>query len=277
MFLSHRWNEAPIIALDTETSGQYPLESELCEFAALKYINGAVVDSYQTLIKPSKKMNQEVIDIHHITNEMVKDAPAVQQVIKQIHDFVDGGIIIGHHSPFDLGFLTIEFEKNSLRLPKNPALCSSLLARNLIQGVANHRLQTLVKHFKIESETAHRAYADAKACYDVAAHCFRKVGASATIAEIIKAQKHELYWKNYSMNELKSTPAWACLIEAIQTGKAVQITYQGGAKPGQARVVIPRSVVRNPMGDFLVAQDENAAANLKPKRYKLKKISHASL
>jgi len=123
MILNQPWRKIPIIAIDTETSGQYPLQSQLCEVAAIKYLDGEIIDSYQTLIKPTHTMSQTVIDIHNITNEMVADAPRVSEVIRDIHEFVFDGVIIGHHSPFDIGFLTIEFEKMGLKLPKNAQAC----------------------------------------------------------------------------------------------------------------------------------------------------------
>jgi len=152
-----------------------------------------------------------------------------------------------------------------------------LLSRNLITGTPNHRLQTLIQHFNIKSEAAHRAFDDAKACYEVAVHCFRKVGMEATLNDIIKVQEKELYWKDYSLSNLKNNAAWACLLKAIDQDQEVQITYQGGSNPGQTRIVKPISVVCNPMGNFLVAYDEPIKEGVKAKRFQLRKITSANL
>ena len=109
--LQKKWTEYPIIAVDTETSGQYPIQDDICEIAAVKSIGGKVIETYQTLVKPRGKMTDFIIGIHGITNEMVVDAPSISQVLPDFMKFIKEGIVVGHHSPFDLGFLTYELEK----------------------------------------------------------------------------------------------------------------------------------------------------------------------
>ena len=81
MDLSINVSNIPFVVLDLETSGKYPIESQICEIAAVKWLGGKEVDSYQTLVKPDHQMSDFVISIHNITNEMVKDAPHVSAVI----------------------------------------------------------------------------------------------------------------------------------------------------------------------------------------------------
>ncbi|MFN9066189.1 MAG: PolC-type DNA polymerase III, partial [Bdellovibrionales bacterium] len=99
------WTEYPLIAFDTETSGAYPVGSEIVEFGAVKWFQGQVVDKLQLLIKPQWPMGDEVIKIHGITNEMVAQSPSMSEVVGQIHQFMSGGIAMAHNAPFDLGFV----------------------------------------------------------------------------------------------------------------------------------------------------------------------------
>ena len=172
--LPKKWTEFPIIAIDTETSGQYPIQDDLCELAAIKSVGGEIVDKKQFLVKPKEKMSDFVIGIHGITNEMVKDAPPISEVLSEFMDFVADGVIVGHHSPFDLGFLVYDMEKLGLSLPKYPAFCSSLISRNAIVGPPNHKLQTLVKYLNLEGGQDHRALDDAHACLQLLFKCFEK-------------------------------------------------------------------------------------------------------
>ena len=126
-----KWRDLTIVAFDTETSGKYPLSAEICEIAAVKWQGGAIVDTFESLIKPSKPLVPENIAIHGITNEMVETAPPISERIADFHRFIQGAIVVAHHSPFDLGFVAHEFEKASLPLPTEDALCSSLLSRRL--------------------------------------------------------------------------------------------------------------------------------------------------
>lgn len=268
------WSQIPLISIDTETTGQYPLESELCEVAAVKWQNGEVIETFQSLIKPSKRMSEEVISIHNITNEMVASAPTVDQVLPAFHQFLDNQVVVAHHAPFDLGFLVPEYEKLKLPLPTAPALCSSLLSRALIPESPNHKLQTLIPFLGLESGKAHRALDDAKACLEVALLCLEKLEGMASLKQVMAVQGGPLYWNEYSLKALKNQPTYGKLIEAIETGVEVQIVYQGGSRPGQARTVKPIGLVRNPKGDYLVARDEKSTQS---KRYYLKRISAAAL
>ncbi len=169
------WSKSTFISFDTETSGAYPLEGEICEIAAVKWESGEIVGEFQSLVKVSKPMSDFIIGIHGITNEMMETAPLMKDVIGGFHEFVQGSVMMAHHAPFDLGFVSLEFEKHNLRLPEISAICTSLLSRKVFPNFANHRLQTLIPLLGIEQGTAHRALDDSKACLQVGLRCMEKV------------------------------------------------------------------------------------------------------
>lgn len=274
-------SEYTYIAFDTEASGAYPVGYDIVELGAVKYrfhlntdgaIQGEEIGRLQMLLKPREAMSEFIIGIHGITNEMVADAPNMGQKIVEIHEFFKGGIVMAHHCPFDLGFLALEFEKAALPLPPEPALCTSLLSRKLIHGVDNHKLQTLVKHLGIDGGQAHRAYDDAKACLLVGLECFKKLGAQATLAQAIKSQGKQLWWKDYSL--LSRDPVLRTLIDAINTKKDIDMIYDGGSAKGETRKVTPIGIVRNPDGDYLQAFCHKDKTN---KRYYLSRIKDVAV
>lgn len=268
------WREVTLIALDVETSGKYPLSSEICEIAAVKWRGGKIIDEYQSLVRVRVPMGAEVIAIHNITNEMLEGAPEMSSAIAKFYEFMTDGYAVAHHAPFDLGFLAIEIERAKLMLPKRPAFCTSLLSRKAFSDSPNHRLQTLIKYFKLEQGQAHRALDDARACLAVALRCFEKIGAEATVAKLMDYQAVPLAWGSYSIADLRSHAVFAVLVEALEFHKDVQIIYAGGSRPGESRTVRPVGLVRNPNGDFFVAIDEN---DDQPKRFFLNKITAARL
>jgi DNA polymerase-3 subunit epsilon len=266
------WRDATFIALDLETSGKYPLDAEICEMAAVKWRAGEIVDTYQALIKPTNRMSDFVISIHNITNEMVENAPPIKDKIAEFHKFIGDGYIIAHHAPFDMGFLAWDFESAFLPLPTRPALCTSLLSRQILTNVANHRLATLAKHFNIDAGAAHRALDDAKTCLQVALKCFEKLGDEAKVKDIFDIQHTALTWDKFSISALTEKAVMANLVRALRDRAEVYLTYEGGSKPGTARRLFPLGLVRSPEGgDFLVAGD--GEENSQPKRYFLEKIS----
>ncbi len=256
------------IGFDTETTGKYPIESEICEIAAVKYRDGKVIDEFQSLIKPRRRMGDEVIKIHGITNEMVQDAPPLKEVLPLFRQFVQDGYMVAHHAPFDLGFITAGFEECQISLPTLPVICSSRLSRNIITDSENHKLQTLIPHLGIPQGAAHRALDDAKACLQVALHCFQKAELK-TLEDVFKNQDGELHWKDYSVEELKfKSKSLRLLIEAMSLRTRVRMTYKSGSKPGSARLIEPIGLVRSPDGDFFIAYDDSPIA----KRFYLNKL-----
>lgn len=268
MDLNRPLSEYSYVAFDTETSGAYPLGYDIVEFGAVKWYRGEEVGKLQFLFKPRELMSDFIIGIHGISNEMVAEAPAISVKIREIHDFFKGSIVMAHHAPFDMGFMAVEFEKNLLPFPQEPALCTSLLSRKWIHGVENHKLQTLVKHLNIDGGQAHRAYDDAKACLQVGLACFAKMGADMTLQKAIQSQGKNLQWNDYSLIH-QNNPVLKTLIEAIYGKRAVDMIYEGGSKKGESRRVDPIGIVRNPDGDYLMAKCHRENVN---KRYYLSRI-----
>lgn len=268
MSLQVRWSDVDWIAFDTETSGKYPFESEICEIAAVRWSKGQIVDRFESFVQVSKPMSDEVIAIHHITNAMLIGAPTMAEVLPKFAQFIQGGYLIGHHSPFDMGFLTIDFEKNKVSLPVNPVFCTSLLSRAVITNSPNHRLQTLVQHLNIPVRAAHRALTDAEACLDVALKVFQKMG-QPTLHELIEKQGRRLDWPEFSVQRLKNKPQLRALVEALESHLDVQIEYMGGTNAGQPRTIAPVGIVLSPGQDFIVAGSPDGSP---PKRFYMNKI-----
>lgn len=272
------WKDATFIAIDLETSGKYPLDAEICEMAALKWQGGQVIETFQSLVRPTRQMGEECISIHHITNEMVENSPRIGEKIQDFYNFIKDGYIIAHHSPFDMGFLAWEFEKARLPLPTNPVFCTSLISQAINYNTANHRLATLAEYFKIEAGAAHRAFDDAKTCLNVALKFFEKLGDEATVSDLFNAQQTALLWPRYSIEALMERDHFRTMIRAVVDKLELIITYESGSRPGEPRKVYPMGIVRSLNGDFLVATEGNKDGDeTHPKRYFLEHISKATL
>jgi DNA polymerase-3 subunit epsilon len=268
-----KWKDQTFVAFDTETSGAYPLGADVVEFGAVKWQNGEVIGEYQTLLKPREKMSDFIIGIHGITNEMVADAPTMDQKVSEILEFLGSSVLMAHHAPFDLGFMAIEFEKNKLAFPTGALLCTSLLSRKLIKESVNHKLQTLIKTLSLHQGAAHRALDDAKACLQVGLECMRRVGAEATLEQVSEHMGKQLQWGKYELLT-NAQPKFKVIVEALLGKKDVDIVYEGGSVKGQSRRMTPIGVVRNPDGDYIMAVCHIDRAQ---KRFYFDKISDLAL
>lgn len=268
MNLNLSWSDFPIVAFDTETSGAYPLESEIIELGAVKWQNGQIIGKFQTLLKPTKPLVVENIRIHGITNEMVAEAPAMKEQILKFCEFIDGCILLAHHAPFDLGFLTLDIEKENLIFPKNIHLCSSLLSRSLLT-TTNHKLQTLVKELNLAGGDAHRAYDDAYACLQVFFKCIEKLEKNVSLNELLRIQKKPLYWDNYRIWS-SGNPKIIQIANCIKKNETMDIIYEGGQTKNKLRPIRPYGIVRNPDGDYVNAE---CGLDFQRKRFYLDKMS----
>ncbi len=271
--LTRPWTEYEFVAFDTETSGAYPLGSEVVEFGAVKWKGGKEIASFQTLLKPSKPMTDFIIGIHGITNEMVADAPLMKNKIKEIRDFFEGSILMAHHAPFDMGFMAVDFERNEVSFPQEPAICTSLLARKMIPESTNHKLQTLIGLLKLDGGTAHRALDDARACLHVGLECMNRMGGLSPLSDVLRAVGKDLRWENYHV--LKSgNSTIEKVVESVRDGKSMDIIYDGGSLKNETRRITPQGLVRNPDGDYVMAMCHRDAA---PKRFYVQKIKDATV
>ncbi|AGH96259.1 exonuclease domain-containing protein [Pseudobdellovibrio exovorus] len=262
----------PIVAFDTETSGAYPIESEVIELGAVKWLNGEIVGKFQTLLKPSKLLTPDNIRIHGITNEMVASAPLMKDQIIGFCDFIDQSVLIAHHAPFDLGFVIVPIEKAGLRLPQTFNLCSSLISRALLT-TTNHKLQTLIKELGLTGGAAHRAYDDAYACFQVLQKCLEKIPEDQSLQRILNIQKKDLAWNNYRVYSSQDQKILS-LVKAMEQEKTIHIVYEGGQTKGKARPIKPFGIVRNPDGDYIHAE---CGLDFQRKRFYIEKIKEVEL
>lgn len=93
------------VVIDIETTGLKANSDEIIELSAIKYIDYEPIECFSTLIKPKKEISEEITQINSITNQMVENAPKINEVLSDFDDFVKGFNIVGYNIPFDLKFL----------------------------------------------------------------------------------------------------------------------------------------------------------------------------
>ena len=97
------------VVIDIETTGLSPVYDEIIEVGAIKIQNGQIIDTFESLIKPSFKpwgnyIDEFIEELTGITNEMLADAPDVLDIFPKFLEFIDDNIIIGHNVNFDINF-----------------------------------------------------------------------------------------------------------------------------------------------------------------------------
>lgn len=151
-----------VVVLDFETTGLSPDNGDRAiEIGAVKLVDGQIVDTFQELINPGKRVNSFIEQYTGISNNMLKHAPSSKEVMAQFAKFIDGFNLVAHNASFDKKFLDAEFNHNKLHYAGQFA-CSLLLSRRISPDAPNHKLGTLVSYHQLPNDGVfHRALADA--------------------------------------------------------------------------------------------------------------------
>ncbi|MFT7860644.1 MAG: 3'-5' exonuclease [Sulfurimonas sp.] len=123
--------EAEFCIVDIETNGSKIDKHQIIEIAAVKVLNGKIIDRFESLVY-TKEINPAITDITGIKAEDTKDAPPLAEVLKKFHTFLGDAIFIAHDVKFDYMFISKSMEKIGLPPLLNRSLCSLALAERTI-------------------------------------------------------------------------------------------------------------------------------------------------
>ena len=85
------------VVFDLETTGVRPGLDRIIEISALKVRGHQVEDQYTTLVNPEMRIPRAATAVNGITDEMVKDAPEMEEAVRGFLDFVGNDILVGHN------------------------------------------------------------------------------------------------------------------------------------------------------------------------------------
>lgn len=177
--------QRPVAFIDLETTGINLVTDRIVEVAIVKIFPDGKRQVKRKLINPQMPIPQVVIDIHGITDEMVKDAPLFKQVANEIKQFLDNCDIAGYNSNrFDIPMLIEEFLRCNLSF--NTEGRKLIDVQKIFHQMEQRTLSAAYK-FYCEKELigAHGAEADATATYEVLEAQIERYPALGNTAESI--------------------------------------------------------------------------------------------
>ncbi|MBN8450091.1 MAG: 3'-5' exonuclease [Candidatus Accumulibacter sp.] len=151
------------VIIDFETTGLSAMQGDRAtEVAAVVIDETGIVGRFQSLMNGGRRIPPFVQDLTGISNAMIRQAPRAEEVMRQLLDFIAGRPLVAHNAAFDHGFLGAELDRIGEACPTG-LLCSMKVARRIYPEAPNHRLETLIRHARIEATGQyHRALADAE-------------------------------------------------------------------------------------------------------------------
>lgn len=147
--------------VDVETTGLDPKKDKITEIGAIRIENGKAADSFHTLINPGRKLEERIVSLTGLTDEMLEEAPFIQNVIGDFLEFETTGCLLGHSVLFDFSFLKRAAVNAGKQFDKN-GIDTLAISRKYLQELESRSLPCLCRHFGIEHK-AHRALSDVEA------------------------------------------------------------------------------------------------------------------
>ena len=165
---------ATYVVYDLETTGFSSNYNEIIEVAAAKVRNGQIVEEFSTFVKPNREIGRQITELTSITNDDVRNAPKVEEVLPAFYDFCRGAILVAHNATFDNSHLFQGLKKLGIDAYDMPSIDTLQLAKVRYghgTRLKKFNLKALCQYFDVELLQHHRAINDAKAT----AYCFIKM------------------------------------------------------------------------------------------------------
>lgn len=166
------------VVLDTETTGLNPGKGDrIVEVGCVEMVDRKLTGRhFHYYINPERDIPEEVIAVHGIDNEKVKDSPKFRDVAVELWTWLEGAELVIHNAAFDMGFLNAEFERFAKEqnepFEKLETVCGVLdtlkVAREKHPG-SKVSLDALCKRYGIDNShrTLHGALLDSEILADV--------------------------------------------------------------------------------------------------------------
>jgi len=167
-FLQAGWETKPFCVIDFETTGLSALSDDIIEIGAVKVLEGKIVDSFQSFVKPNVPIRETITRLTGITEETVQEAPTLAHVLPKLRDFIGDEVIVGHNVNFDYQFYQQALQKTGEKVTHSVTLDTLALARSLLK-MPSYTLDKVAKKLALREESGetlafrhHRAIEDAR-------------------------------------------------------------------------------------------------------------------
>lgn len=157
----------PICFFDLETTGTNISKDRIVEISVLKVFPDGKEESNTWLVNPEMKIPKEVIAIHGITDDDVKDKPTFKELAKEIYNLLKDSDLGGFNSNrFDIPILAEEMLRSDIDFDMKNRV--SVDVQTIFHKMEQRTLSAAYKFYCDKNlDDAHSAEADTKATYHV--------------------------------------------------------------------------------------------------------------
>ena len=146
---------------DLETTGISHITEKITEVGIIKIKNGEIIDTFECFVNPEKPIPPKVVEVTHITDDMVKDAETIDKVMPKVLEFMGDSVLVAHNADFDIGFMKYNCEQLGLKF-EYTHIDTLRLAKAIFPEFTKYKLGIIADKLGIKVDVAHRALDDVK-------------------------------------------------------------------------------------------------------------------
>jgi len=149
------------VVFDLETTGLDPEKHEIIEFGAIRVNRDSINhETFQTLVKPSKKVPKKITELTGINQDMLDlEGEPIEVALRKFLDFSGGLRLVAFNADFDMAFLQNAAVKYSITID-NPVSCALKMSRRAWPERKSYSLASLAKDGNLSNDGTHRALGD---------------------------------------------------------------------------------------------------------------------
>jgi len=188
-------SDKEIVVYDIETSS---LNKDNCEIIQISAYNLTTNQTFNKFIKPTRELDETAVSVHGYNKEFLNaNGEDLQKVLTEFSAFCKNKIIVGHNSnQFDLPIIKRVCQEQNINYDFYSNYDTLILAKLLVSGIKNYKLETICASYGVINERAHDAMSDVFATASILKKFIKDLKTTQIIRKTV-LQKNKKYFKKF--------------------------------------------------------------------------------
>lgn len=172
------------VIFDLETTSLNVREAEVISISAAKVIDGVIMDTFSTLVKPQNPIPSRITKLTGITNLDVCFAPEIESALKDFLDYIGDAVLAGYniHS-YDTNIIYDYVKSLYGREFCNDYFDFLYYFKDNIPSteIKNYKLVTVAEYLGVDNSNAHHSLDDCTMCFE----CYNALNQEVDSAPVV--------------------------------------------------------------------------------------------